>query len=113
MNNHEKDLELLHSTREIVCQAMGLALSNDVIKKVLDGEPISLDQLTNEYTPTEIGIALIRLDTFPKSTDRLSSISESTDRSSSISESTDGSSSTPGLRLHVGNWWWNLQPPSN
>jgi hypothetical protein len=112
MNNNEKDLELLHSTKEIVCKAMGLALSDDVIKKVLDGEPISLDQLTNEYTATEIGIALIRLDTFPKSTDISSSFSGSTDASSSFSESTGGLSSTPGLRLHVGNWWWNLRTPS-
>ena len=93
MNNHEKDLELLRSTREIVSQALGLTLANDVMKKVLDGESISLDQLANEHTLTEIGNALIRLDAFPKS----------------ILES----SSTSALRVCIGNWCWNIKPPDN
>jgi hypothetical protein len=89
MSELERNSDQLNTVREAVSQALGLTLTDNMIGKILEGESLSLDQLTEHHTPTEIGTALIRLDC-------LSKIFPAKDEAS--------------LRVCIGRWCWNFMP---
>ncbi|MEP0880978.1 hypothetical protein NDI49_05400 [Trichocoleus sp. ST-U3] len=66
MPEQEKNLEQLNAVRKAVSQSLGLTLTDEVIAGVLEGNSLSLDQLSENQNLTEIGTALIRLDGLSK-----------------------------------------------
>lgn len=62
MTNPDKNLKSQISTREDLCQACGLKLADEIADALLEGNNLSLEDLTRDHTFTEIGTALIRLD---------------------------------------------------
>jgi hypothetical protein len=92
MSEQDDKIEQISVVRDAISRALGLTLTDDAIIKVLEGEPLSLDQLTEHHTPTEIGAALIRLD--------------------GLSKMFPAKNGTSEIRVCVGRWCWDVDRPS-
>ena len=62
----ENNLENMSGVRDTISQSLGLTLTDDKIAKVMEGKSLSLDELLKHHTLTELGVALIRLDSLSK-----------------------------------------------
>lgn len=62
MPNQDNSLKRQDAFCEACSQALGLKLADETKTKLLNGEELSLDELSKHHTLTEIGSALIRLD---------------------------------------------------
>jgi len=89
MSKRERNPEQLNTVREAISQALGLTLADDAIARILEGESLSVDQLTEYHTATEIGTALIRLDGLSKMFPDKNETS---------------------LRVRIGPWSWVIMP---
>lgn len=75
MSEQEKNLEHPGAIREACSQALGLTLTDEMIAGVLEGDSLSLNQLSENHNLTEVGTALIRLDGLAKMVPAKSEIS--------------------------------------
>jgi hypothetical protein len=64
MPSKDKSLKNKEASREAVSQLLGFKLVDETAERLLNGEDLSLEQLSKYYSFTEIGTALIRLDAF-------------------------------------------------
>jgi len=62
MPNQNNSLKGKEASREALSQALGLNLADEITASILDGEDLSIEQLSKHHTLTEIGTTLIRLD---------------------------------------------------
>ena len=61
MPEQKKNLEQFNAVRKAVSQSLGLTLTDEAVAEVLEGNSLSLEQLSQNHNLTEIGAALIRL----------------------------------------------------